>query len=460
MIVLIGCSHHSAPLPIRERMAVRSEDLGEALRRLTARPTIHEALILSTCNRVEFLVRGSDFDRCREELRAFVAETGNFSDEELERYLYHVNGSDAVRHLLRVASGLDSMIVGEPQILGQVKQAYLAAQREGSLGTVLERLMQFGLASAKRVRTETGIARHAVSVAFAAVQLGRRIFGKLEGRRVLLLGAGKMSFLVARHLVAQGVEEVIVTSRRYTHAVETAEKAGGRAVNWDDGRAMLAEVDIVVSCTDAPHVIVTRQEIIEARKKRRGEPLFLIDIAVPRDFDPSIQNLDNVYLYDIDALQDVVDANLSERQDAASEAERRLDEDVRAFEQWRQTQRVAPAIRRMQQRILGLCEQEMNHRRSRLGSLSAAQQEELERMTRSIARKIMHQPIRRLRESVGRGDMERCLRLYDEIFALSATGGDDQAATGAPTTAGKKGKDQEHGTGPTGIVRGGKEPGE
>jgi glutamyl-tRNA reductase len=316
--------------------------------------------------------------------------------------------------------------------------------------------MQYGLATAKRVRSETGIARHAVSIAFAAVQLGKNIFGELSGRKVLLLGAGKMSFLVAKHLAANGVDKIWVTSRSFNHAVETAEQTGGTPVHWDDGLGMLEKVDIVVSCTDAPRVIVTREQVAAVRKKRRGEPLFLIDIAVPRDIDPEVNALDNVYLYDIDGLQDVIDSNLEERRRAAADAERLVDREVASFERWQQTQAVTPMIVALREGLLDVGRREIERHRGKLGDLDPNQRTAVEQLTRSVIQKILHRPIRHLRGAVDRGDLHDCVRLYGELFELSEATGDGLARE-KPQPASDDRPKTDEGSGPTRVLRGGKD---
>ncbi|HKQ62848.1 MAG TPA: glutamyl-tRNA reductase [Candidatus Polarisedimenticolaceae bacterium] len=421
MLILLGISHRSAPLEIRERLAFAENALPDALARLLQRPELAEGMILSTCNRVEILVRSSAGGEAGlEALRRFLAEQQGADDFELERYGYHHAGNEAVRHLFHVACGLDSMILGEPQILGQVKQAYLLAQRHGATGPVLDRLLQSCLAAAKRVRTETGISRHAVSVGYAAVELARTIFGELTNRRALLIGAGKMSDLVARHLTENGVGAVVVTSRTFNHAVASAERVGGRAVHWEDGLAQLGRVDVVVSATGATRPILSRADVARAMRARRGTPLLLIDIAVPRDIDPAVQKLSNVYLYDIDALQGVIDSNVAERQQEAERARQMLAADVAAFDRWRQTQHLTPLIVALRERLHGVGRQELERFRHRLGPLTTMQQDGLEELTRSLIQKLLHRPILRLRQAVERGDLDRTAELFHELFGLEA----------------------------------------
>jgi glutamyl-tRNA reductase len=455
MLILIGSSHRSAPIALREQLAFPPEEIPRALARLRERHEVAEAMIVSTCNRVELLVRS---DRVRgagvEELKGFFGGERSVPREELERHAYVYEGDDAVRHLFRVASGLDSMILGEPQILGQVKQAYAAAKGCGATGPVLDRLLQQCFATAKRVRTVTGISRNAVSVAYAAVNLARQIFGDLHGRRALLLGSGKMSALVARHLVPQGVESICVASRTYNNAVMLADRVDGEALSWEDGLQRLGQVDIVVSCTGAPRTILGREQVAGALRSRRGRPLFIIDIAVPRDVDPEVNRLDNVYVYDIDALQAVVDANLESRRSAARLAVDEIECDVEAFARWRQSLEVTPTIVGLREKMLGLGLSEMERHRAKLGPLTADQERAVHGILQGLVHKILHRPIVYLKESVDRGDVDRVASAYREIFGLdgpdgSGRGGPAGRRNGAPSEA-------PPGAGPQRLLKGGR----
>jgi glutamyl-tRNA reductase len=285
---------------LRERLAFGADGLDDALQRMLQLDAVAEGLIVSTCNRVEVLVRVDAEARVGlDAVKNFLVAEREITQEELERHGYHHTGLEVVRHLFEVAIGLDSMILGEPQILGQVRQAYETARNARTTGPITDRLLQQCLATAKRIRNETGIARNAVSVAYAAVGLARQIFGDLNGRNALLLGAGKMSELVARHLVSTGVGHVWVASRTYNNAVLSASRFGGRPMHWADGLERLDEADVVVSCTGAPSPILPREQVAAAMRRRKGKPLFIIDIAVPRDVDPEVHGLDNVYLSSI-----------------------------------------------------------------------------------------------------------------------------------------------------------------
>lgn len=403
-------------------MSFSPEQLAGGLEKLLSKEGIEEGMILSTCNRVEVLARSTDNAHAAIQiLKGFLAERHDLPHEEMNRYTYQLSANKAVRHLFHVASGLDSMILGEPQIQGQVKKAYLTARECGATGPVLERLLQHCLATAKRVRAETGISRHAVSVAFAAVELARRIFGKLPGRTALLLGAGKMSDLVAKHLVANGVEELIVASRTYNNAVAAAARVNGKAVNWDDGLEYLAKVDIVVSCTGASQPIIGKEQIAGAMRGRRGGPLFLIDIAVPRDVEPEANEIDNVYLYDIDGLQGVVDANIEERRAEAQRCKMMIADEAAMFDRWRRSREMAPVIVELREKLLGIGEREVERFRRKLGPLQPYQENAIDELTGAVIRKILHRPIRHLRDSVERGDTAECTSLYRQIFGVRSS---------------------------------------
>jgi len=455
MLVVYGCNYRNAPIELRERLAFPEKELPGALGRLLETEIIDEALILSTCNRVEVVARVDEQSTgAAEAVRDFLCADRGVPAADLDRHSYHFVERDAVQHLFSVASGLDSMILGEPQILGQVKQAYRVAQRAGTTGPILERLLQQCLSTAKRVRTDTGISRNAVSVAFAAVNLARQIFGELRGRTALVIGAGKMGELVARHLLTSGVGELLVTSRTYSRAVVSAAGVGGRPVEWDAILDRLATVDIVVSCTAAPRIVLDRSRVAKALKGRRGEPLFMIDIAVPRDIEPSVNDLDNVYLYDIDGLQGVVDANIEERRKAALEAQEEISRDVKGFLLWRRSLEITPTIVSLRERLGQLGNREIARFRRKLGQLDSGQEQVLDELVHGLIQKILHRPVVHLRKSVERGDTDACTAMYRAIFGL-----DENRGRGERRAKGDHGPQGEtrNRPGPQRIVRGGKE---
>ena len=444
MLSLIGMNHRSAPLDLRERACFPEDALPQALGRLLASGTATEALILATCNRVEILARAKDGASIARELQLFLASERGLDPGVLDRHLYVHEGLHAARHVFAVACGLDSMILGEPQILGQVKKAYAVARAAGATGPMLDRLLQHALAASKRVRTATGISRHAVSVAYAAANLARTIFERLEGRSVLLLGAGKMTELAARHLATQGVADLAVTNRTYSRAEDLASALAGTAVPWDALPRELARVDIVVTGTAAAHPVLTKTQLREAMRARRGRPLFIVDIAVPRDVEPAAGELDGLYLYDVDDLQDVVDAGLGERRRAAVEAGRMLDTEVLAFDRWRQSIELAPTIAALSDRLHQMSRVELERFGRRLATLSPEQRAIVADLARSIIQKVLHTPIVSLKSAAERGEAAVRVALYREIFGLDAELPDGEDAA-------------DEAFGPTHLIQGGKE---
>ncbi|HZN54691.1 MAG TPA: glutamyl-tRNA reductase [Candidatus Polarisedimenticolaceae bacterium] len=441
MLTLVGMSHKSAPLDLRERACFAENAVPDALARLLASTTVSEAMILATCNRVEILCRTADGGVAAPAVTAFLARERGIELPVLERHLYVREGLHAARHLYAVACGLDSMILGEPQILGQVKRAYAVARGCGATGVVLDRLLQHGIAAAKRVRTATGISRHAVSIAYAAATLARTIFDDLSGRSALVLGAGKMTELAARHLVSQGVRDLVVTNRTYSRALQLAEALGGTSVAWDTFGEELARVDIVVTGTAAAHPVVTRAQVREAVRARRGRPLFIVDIAVPRDVEPAVGELDGVYLYDVDDLQGAVDAAMDERRRAAEEAWRMLDVEVVAFDRWRQSVDLGPTIAALSGRLHALGEDELRRFARRLAGLSPEQQAVVRDLARSLIQKVLHTPIVSLKSAAVRGEASARAALYREIFGLDDPRPDAEGSGTGPTHAIQGGKD-------------------
>ncbi len=453
MLVLVGLNHKSAPLEVREKLGFSEAELPAALERLVRGGPVEEGVIVSTCNRVEIIARAKDRHAAAAAVKDFLARERGVSIEEVGKFTYELEGSDAVRHLFRVVSGLDSMVLGEPQILGQVKRAYEVAREAGATGTVLDRLLQQGLSAAKRVRTDTGISRHAVSIAFAAVELAKKIFGDLGGRSALLLGAGKMTELAARHLVTNGVSRVVVANRTYSRAAALAARFSGEAVNWDEGFSFLERVDIVVTGTAAPEPVVTKAIAQKAVRARRSRPLFIIDIAVPRDVAPEVNDLDNVYLYDIDDLQGVVDQNLDERRRQAEVAAGMIEGEVESFQRWRQSLDLGPTIAALRDRLHGIGKSEIERFRRRLGTLTPEQQLLVEELTRSVIQKVLHSPIRHLKGCAAEGQGSDIAGLYRRIFDVPDAppadaadgGGVPPVAAGPPSAPRSSGAEGEHG---------------
>ena len=324
-IVLIGINHKTAPVELRECIAFSGDESITALQTLRRQPDINEVLLFSTCNRVELLFVTDDKTRTISTTKDFIAEYNKIPLEQFDDALYIHEGNEAVRHVFRVASSLDSMMVGEPQILGQIKEAYRMATEMKSSGVILNRLLHRTFSVAKRIRTETGIGDHAVSISYAAVELGRKIFGNLAGKTVLLVGAGEMAELAVEHLIRNKASEIYVANRTFENGVELAKKFDGKPIRFEEITNFLESIDIVISSTGSPEFVITRDQVKSVIRKRRNRPIFFIDIAVPRDIDPRVNRLSNSYVYDIDDLQGVVDDNIEDRQQEAIKCERIID---------------------------------------------------------------------------------------------------------------------------------------
>ena len=417
-VLLLGLSHKTAPIEVRERLALPEQAGGELAGELAQRRGISEAMVLSTCNRVEFLVRGDAGHDPSEEVHSFLAETPRLKIEEAAPFLYRYLDRDAIRHLFRVASSLDSMVVGEPQILGQVKQAYAAAKASGAVRGELDLIVNNAFRVARRVRNETGIGHLAVSISYVAVELARKIFGDLKGLSILLIGAGKMSELGAKHLQNAGASQILVTNRTYQRAVEMARGFSSTAVPFDRLLEVLTQVDIVISSTGSPSFILnkkTAQGVIAARKNK---PIFFVDIAVPRDIDPEVNSIDNMFVYDIDDLRQVADDNLRQRQREADQAERIIEEEVAKMVHRLKTHEVAPTIVSLQSELDDLRRAEIERFRSKLGTLDPQQEKALEALTRSIVNKIAHPPITEMKKLASHPDGLHFVEFVKRAFNL------------------------------------------
>lgn len=398
-IILVGINHKTAPLAVREQLTAScSEQGGPFLGQIMRIPGIREAYFLSTCNRFEVLVHSGDSDPAREGLKAVLTSWGRFAPGEIEKYLYVYGNGDAVRHLFRVASSLDSMVMGEPQILGQVKDAYRAAVDQKTAGPVLNKLLHHAFRTAKRVRTETAVAENAVSVSFAAVELAKKIFGNLSGKTILILGAGEMAELAARHLITQGIGKIIVANRSYERAIRFAEDVHGTPVGFDRLGDVLNEADIVIGSTGAPTYVITRDMVAAALHRRKNRLIFLIDIAVPRDIDPEVARIDNAYLYNIDDLQAVVDENLKTRLVEAQKAEVIIGEEVDRFSEWFHALEVVPTIVSLRKKMEEIVSGELEKSLAWMKELSPQDQDNIRILAASIVNKILHDPITRLKE--------------------------------------------------------------
>jgi glutamyl-tRNA reductase len=417
-LLLIGLSHKTAPVEVRERLAFREDSLPDMLSDLQSRDGVNEAVILSTCNRVEIAVTTEDGADPHRVIDSFLAERKGMDPDRIQPHLYRHEGRDAIHHLFRVAASLDSMVVGEPQILGQLKAAYSAARHSGACGGWLDGVLTRAFSVAKRVRSETGIGQMAVSVSFAAVELARKIFGSLNHRTVMIVGAGKMSELAARHLRRSGASHVFVTNRTYERAEELAKIFQGTPVEYARFLHTLPEVDIVITSSGAPEYILRKDDMHRVISARRNRPMFLIDIAVPRNIDPAVNDLDNIFLYDIDDLQEVVNANLRERMKEAEHAEAIVAEEVDRMMARLKVQEVTPVIVNLQEQLEQIRRAEIEKVRRKYGPLTEKQEEAFEALTRGIINKIAHGPISELRNQAGRPEGVHVIAAIRKVFHL------------------------------------------
>ena len=413
-----GLNHKTAPVEVRERLAFEERALPDAFRELKSRDGLCEVLILSTCNRVDVAVVAEDQADPRALVADFLCGSRKVEPELLGPHLYYHEDRDAIRHIFRVAASLDSMVVGEPQILGQMKAAFALAKAHGAAGTLLEAILTRAFGVAKRVRSETEIGKSAVSVGYVAVELAREIFGSLAGKKVLLVGAGKMSELAARHLHRSGADQVFVTNRTHDRAVEMAQLFKGSVVEYDRFTGRLPEIDIVITSSGAPHYILKKEDIRRVLEVRRNRPMFLIDIAVPRNIEPAVNDLDNVFLYDIDDLQKVVDGNRQGRLKQAEQAEEIISEEVDRMIARLRAREVTPTIVRLQEQLEQVRLAELERMRSRLEPLTPEQEEGLEALTRGLIAKIAHAPIAELRKQAGEPNGLQVADLIRRIFRL------------------------------------------
>ncbi len=421
-LVSVGTSHHVAPIEFREKLAFSEEQLIESLQCLCESEQVQEAVILSTCNRVELYaiahsVRNAD--AAAKMLVEFLARYHRMSVESLKKWCYLYHNLETIQHLFRVTSSLDSMVVGESQILGQVKTAYDLSRSSGAVGTILNRLFTKAFSVGKRVRSETTITTGAVSISYAAVELAKKIFNTLEGKTVAILGAGEMSELTAKHLVANGASKVIVANRTYARAVKVAEKFNGTPLAYDSNLDFLIDADIVISSTDAPYYLINRQPLVDIMRRRKHRYMFLIDIAVPRDIDPDVSKVDHAFLYNIDDLEAVVASNLQDRQQEAVQAERIVAEEAKRFYNQLQVFQVNPTIKAIHQQFQQVADIELQACFYKT-VLSDQQEAAVASMTQAIVKKLLHHPMQNLRCAVNDGDADHAqyVQALQELFEL------------------------------------------
>ncbi|MBA3637851.1 MAG: glutamyl-tRNA reductase [Acidobacteriota bacterium] len=392
----IGVNHRTAPVEVRERVDFAREGLEAALAGLAARNAVREMAVLSTCNRAE-VYAAADSDDAVEKVARFFGEYHGVSPTDLHSHLYVHRGADAARHLFRVAAGLDSLVVGEPQILGQVKAAYTVASEQHYTGTVLNRLFHLAFAAGKRVRAETGLGEGAVSVSYAAISLARKIFGDLSRLQILILGSGEMGKLTATHLRSQGVAGITIASRTRSTAERLAQQIGASACDWSELEAALIQADIVVTATGAPTVVLTRADLEPVMKTRRERPLFVIDIAVPRDVDPAAGALDDVFLYNVDDLRGIVESNLEKRSAELSRADAIVSSEAAKFAAWLQSREIIPTVVALRDRFESIRRAELNRLQPKLTSLPPEAQAQVDHITRLIVEKLLLTPTEQLK---------------------------------------------------------------
>src|SRR6266568_4357206 len=422
---LIGVNHKSAPLEVRERLAIPESRLPDTCRELTTYPGIEEAMVISTCNRVEIVAHTTNGHA---DLRGFLHDYFHLTAEELDAHLYEVREKDAVRHVFRVASSLDSMVVGEAQILGQVKEAYATARAVGAVRGQLDQLFTRAFAVAKRVRTETAVGSSSVSIASVAVELAKKIFGTLNGKTVFIVGAGKMSELAARHLMAHGCAAIFVSNRTYDRAVGLAHRFNGEAIKFDDLYDTCDRADIVITSTGSPHAIFRREHGEQFLARRKNRPMFFIDIAVPRDVAPEMGKLDGIFIYDIDDLQQAVSSHVADRRREAERAEAIITSEVANFEARLHTLDVVPTIVSLQDHLETIRQAEIDRVRGRLGPLSPEPEIAVAALTRGIISKVMHTPITTLKTAAREAEATTVIEVVRRLFNLREKEKESEAA--------------------------------
>ncbi len=426
-IVSLGMNHETAPVELRECLAKDPDNVSTALAFMRDSEFIREGLFVSTCNRVEALYLSEDPKEARNSMLSLMSRLSGIPDHRFLPSLFTFEDVEAVRHIFRVASSLDSMMMGEPQILGQIKDAYRQATKAKTSGVVLNRLMHRAFHVAKRVRTETGVSNTAVSISYAAVQLAKKIFRDLSGKSVLLIGAGEMGELAASHLMAHGIRSIRVANRTFRRAVEKAESFGGVPVSFEEIEAQLLEVDIVVTSTASTEPVIGYEQVKRSLRKRRNRPLFLIDIAVPRDVDPRVNELGNVYVYDIDDLKGIVEVNIAHRKDEAVKAERIVQEEVLKFEKWLKTLEVVPTIVSLREKAEDIRQAEIRKSLSVLGgTLTPSQLKAIEALTVSLSEKIINDPILVLKKLAHRSTRDTYVDMTRKLFKLDQDNGDKE----------------------------------
>ena len=417
-LILVGVNHKTTPVEIREKLAFTKGKIEESVNHLFNFPDIIEHTILSTCNRVEIYARANSQDSAIKSIKQFICDFHQLSLVELEDHFYSYSNKEAVEHLFRVSSSLDSMILGEAQILGQVKEAYSLARDLRSTGLVLNQLFEKAFSIAKKVREETGIAERSVSISSAAVELAQKIFDDLENHTVMLVGTGEMAELAAKHLISYGVKTIYVTSRTYERAANLARALNGSALDFEAFKNELHRADIVITSTSAPNFIIKKEIVEKAIHERRNKPIFFIDIAVPRDIEPDVNDLENVYLYDIDDLQVVVSANIKEREKEAKNAMNFISQEVTKFNNWVGTLDAVPTIVEIRKKAENIRKQEIEKTLKKISHLSEDDKKLLRQMSSSMVNKILHKPTIKLKQKTQSEDGHVYLKAIRHLFHL------------------------------------------
>ncbi len=416
-ILVIGVNHKTAPVEVRERLALNQME-NPPIKLFWELPSVREVVFLSTCNRVEVIAGVKDYSSAKDEIVDIWTKVAQVPTENFLKSTYIYKGKEAIRHVFRVASSLDSMVVGEPQILGQLKSAYRTAHELGCSGQILNKLMHKAFSVAKKIRTETRIASQAVSISYAAVELAKKIFGDLSGKSAMLIGAGEMAELAAQHLITNGISELKVANRTLERAIELSKTLGGEAISLAEVEDALIEVDIVISSTGAPGFVVKKEQIQKIMRPRRHRLLFFIDIAVPRDVDPEINDIENCYVFDIDELKEVVEENKAERQKEAVKAERIIDSEIIKFKSWLSSLDIVPVIRGLQEKAESIRKKELTKTLKNLKNLDEKELKAIEKLTQSLVSKILHDPIIFLKKGNSE-NKEEALVMISKIFSLN-----------------------------------------
>ncbi|MGC4376359.1 glutamyl-tRNA reductase [Fictibacillus sp. Mic-4] len=417
-ILVIGLNYNTASVEIRERFTFTDESKAKAIERLKRTKSVQESVIIGTCNRTEIYAVVDQLHTGRHYIKGFLSEWFEIDLSDFQVCLYIKEDFEAARHLLRVACGLDSMVLGETQILGQVKKSFLQAQHLKSTGTLFNRLFKQAITLAKRAHSETAIGKHAVSVSYAAIELGKKIFGAFRKKTVVILGAGEMGELTAKHLYTNGADKIIVVNRTFERAKAIAEKFNGEALTMDQLSQSLMEADIIISSIGKEGYVVTKQEIEHLSRKRNHRPLFMIDIAVPRNLDPAINELDHVFLYDIDDLVDIVETNLQARAQEAEKIEEMVSRELDAFQSWLNTLGVIPVISALREKSFLIQEEAVRHIENKLPDLTERELKIIRKYSKMIVNQMLHHPVIKMKEMVGDRNRDEVLNLFIKMFAL------------------------------------------